>query len=95
MEQKQTNNSIQQGMVVRSESGHDCGSFYVVVRLAGDFAYIADGRRRKLHKPKRKNCKHLAQTSRIVEDLPELDTDKKIRRILWSYNFGSANPVAE
>lgn len=85
---------MQIGSVVKSKSGHDSGSFYVVVALEGEFAYIADGRRRKVAKPKKKNVKHLAKTSRVV-DTKDFETDKKLRRVLWDYNFGSLNPVAE
>lgn len=90
----QLKESIVAGSIVKSKSGHDAGSFYLVVFCEGDFAYIADGRRRKLLKPKRKNKKHLAKTNGVV-DLNDLNTDKKLRRVLWDYNFGLSNPVAK
>lgn len=82
------------GSIVKSKAGHDGGSFYLVVAMENEFVYIADGRRRKLEKPKRKNRRHLARTNRVV-DVTEFDTNKKIRRVLWDYNFGSPDPVAE
>ena len=42
------------GQVVLSKAGKDSGSFYAVVLEEKDFAYIADGRLRKVEKPKRK-----------------------------------------
>ena len=48
---------IKQGSVVKSMAGHDSDRFYVVVRLEGDFAYIADGKVRKLENPKKKTPK--------------------------------------
>ena len=35
---------IKQGSIVKSMAGHDSDRFYVVVKLEGDFAYIADGK---------------------------------------------------
>lgn len=77
---------IKAGMIVKSAAGHDGGSFYAVVRCEGGFAYIADGRRRKLALPKKKNGKHLKATQKSVE-LAGL-TDKKLRSVLHSLNFG-------
>lgn len=76
---------IKEGMIVRSEQGHDQGSFYVAVKIDGEFAYIADGRRRKAEKPKRKNPRHLNPTRKILNQ-NEYATNSKIRRILRSYN---------
>lgn len=81
------------GLIVKSKVGHDSGSFYVVVKIDEKGLYIADGRRRKLLKPKLKNKKHLAKTNTIV-DLDSINTDKKLRRVLWEFNFPH-NPVAE
>ena len=48
------------GTIVYSKSGHDAHRFYVVVSQSDGWVYIADGKRRKLEKPKRKNPRHLA-----------------------------------
>jgi len=72
-------------MVVKSNAGHDQDNFYVIVKLENGFGYIADGRRRKLEKPKRKNILHLSMTNEVL-DITTLDTNQKIRRVLWSYN---------
>ncbi len=79
--------AIKQGSIVFSKAGHDKLSFYVVVKIEDGFAYIADGRRRKLQSPKKKSTKHLSPTKAIV-DINALKTDKKVRRVLWEYNFG-------
>ncbi|MDR7522150.1 MAG: KOW domain-containing RNA-binding protein [Armatimonadota bacterium] len=48
------------GMVVTSRAGRDAGDRYVVVGAAGhDMVLVADGRRRQVSRPKRKNIKHL------------------------------------
>lgn len=77
---------IKEGTVVKSIAGHDKGSFYVAVRLENEFAFIADGRRRKAEKPKKKKLRHLAATRRTLEH--ELyQTNQNIRRSLHSFNF--------
>ena len=42
------------GSVVRAKAGRDRNGYFVVVGLDGGFAYIADGRSRKVEKPKKK-----------------------------------------
>jgi len=91
--EKQTNAVLVTGSVVRSKSGHDADSFYAVVRICGEFAWIADGRRRKLERPKKKSKKHLALTCTVLSE-EDLQTNKKIRRALWGFNFGPDSPVA-
>jgi len=81
--------SIEIGTIVKSTSGHDKDSFYVIVGVRESLPLIADGRRRKLGKPKAKNPKHIARTNTTI-DMAEL-TDKKLRGYLHSFNF----PVKE
>ncbi|HAN44203.1 MAG TPA: hypothetical protein DCP97_02315 [Ruminococcaceae bacterium] len=76
------------GVVAKSAAGHDKDSFYLVVRDDGEFCYIADGRRRKLEKPKRKNKKHLKPTKTVV-DVSSVKTDKQLRGILKAFNNSS------
>ena len=46
--------------VVKSCAGRDKNSLYVVVgKLDYPYVWIADGRKYKLDKPKKKNCRHL------------------------------------
>ena len=46
---------LTKGMIVRSMAGHDKNRFYVVLDLCEGDAWIADGKQRKLERPKRKN----------------------------------------
>lgn len=83
---------IKQGSVVKSIAGHDSDRFYAVVRLEGDFAYIADGKVRKLESPKKKRLKHLAPTKSEV-DLNETATNNKLKIALSEFN--SEGPVTK
>ena len=91
--ERNTQALLKRGSVVRSAAGHDAGSFYVVLKAEAEFVLIADGRRRKAEKPKRKNIRHISKTNQVVPE-EDLLTDKKIRRALWELNFGSGSPVA-
>lgn len=71
------------GMIVKSDAGRDQEQFYVIVAAEEGFAYIADGKRRKLEKPKRKNVRHLKRTHWTVL-LSEVDTNPKLYRMLRS-----------
>ncbi|MCL2018647.1 MAG: KOW domain-containing RNA-binding protein [Oscillospiraceae bacterium] len=76
---------IELGTIVKSKSGRDKGSFYVVVGYKDDTPLIADGRRRKLEKPKAKNLKHISKTNTITQT-SEL-TNRKLRAVLHGFNF--------
>ncbi len=79
------------GKVVRVLAGHDKGLFMVVTAVEGDFAYLADGKTRKLQKPKKKRLKHLRLTNTVI-DTDEL-TDKKLRKFIGEYTGNPAeNP---
>ena len=80
---------IVEGMIVCSDAGHDRDRFGVVMRLDGNFAYVADGKLHPLAKPKRKNVKHLKPTAQIV-DPAQCCTNKKLRAICWPYQYGGA-----
>lgn len=71
-------------MIVRSAAGRDKGKFMVIVSIEGDFAYIADGRERKLDKPKKKRLKHIRVTNTVV-DADCMATDKGLRKLLRGY----------
>ena len=75
------------GSIVKSMAGHDSGNLFLVLRQEGDYVLLADGKRRKIEKPKRKKCKHVCLVDtgpiQVTDDL----TDKKIRTLL-----GTAQP---
>ena len=73
---------LQKGQVVYSAAGHDKDSFYVVVEVDRDgCCRIADGRRRGLGSPKRKNPKHLRATHGVIQ-LAQIGSDRALRRAL-------------
>ena len=71
---------ITQGSVVRAKAGRDKDNFFIVVKTEKDMAYIADGRRRKVEKPKLKKLIHLQATNTILNET--MDTNRKIRKAL-------------
>ena len=68
------------GAVVKAKAGRDKEGFFVVVKADERFVYIADGRRRKVQSPKKKNPLHLAVTNTVLSD--SMDTNRKIRDAL-------------
>ena len=85
---------IAKGMIVKSNSGHDKNRYFLVIDLIGGHAVLADGKRRTLANPKKKNCKHLCATNRIVEPDACL-TNKQIRKLLWPFNYQDATQAFE
>jgi len=80
-----------EGMIVKSIRGHDVGEHFIVVKKQGNYVYIADGKNRKLAKPKLKNKKHL-----IIADMQLIDiktqTDKSVRRLINHMNIMAKSP---
>lgn len=76
---------IIEGMIVYSDAGHDKERFYIVIKTDSQYAYIADGKRRKREKPKRKKFCHLTGTNTLLEH-EMYQTDLKIRRALRELN---------
>jgi ribosomal protein L14E/L6E/L27E len=56
---------ISKGDVIVSLAGRDRGKHFYVLDLDGDYAFLADGKTRKLENPKRKKLKHLRFAARI------------------------------
>ncbi|MGN1411216.1 MAG: hypothetical protein ACI4WH_01735 [Oscillospiraceae bacterium] len=75
--------NISIGTVVKACAGRDGNDYFVVVAHDDAWVYIANGKNRKLSKPKKKNVKHLQFTKSII-DLEKF-TDKKLKKFLNEY----------
>ena len=79
------------GQVVYSKSGHDKGDVQMIVAVEGEYLFLADGRRRKLEKPKRKKKMHVQPTFYVENDVAaKLQTgayllDADIKKALKKY----------
>ena len=71
---------IKVGSIVRSIAGHDKGSLLLVVALEKGYAYVADGKLRKIEKPKKKKLKHLQGFCNLTDK--EFSENYQIREIL-------------
>ena len=60
------------GQIMRSLKGHDKGDFQVVLKTDGAYAYMADGKRRRMEAPKKKKLMHLAPTATVLVDVLEI-----------------------
>jgi len=76
--------TISTGSVVRAKAGRDKDGFFLVIRTEGNFAFIADGRRRKVDNPKKKKLIHLQATNTMFED--SMVTNRIIREFLRKFN---------
>ncbi len=75
---------IVKGSVVRAKAGRDKDSYFIVTDISGKFALIADGKSRKLEKPKKKNLIHLQATTTVITQ--NLETNRKIKKALSDFN---------
>ena len=58
-----------QGRLVRSLAGHDKDHYYLVLAKADNILYLADGRRRGVTNPKKKNICHVQVVHKVAADL--------------------------
>ena len=82
---------IRKSNIVCSLAGRDKGSLFFVIECDGNYALLADGKGRKLEKPKRKKLKHLRFVAdsdyRVAEKIRNnvVFTDSELRRTLASF----------
>ena len=82
---------IDRADVVTSLNGRDEGKYFVVIEAQDGYSLIADGKGRRVEKPKRKKNKHLKLEEKtnglIAEKLigGEKVTNNEIRRTLAGY----------
>ncbi|MBQ2679091.1 MAG: KOW domain-containing RNA-binding protein [Firmicutes bacterium] len=62
---------ITPGQVVYSKCGRDKGGAFIVISAEDGYVYIADGKTRKLEKPKRKKVKHIQPTKYVFAEIKE------------------------
>lgn len=69
------------GQVVLSKAGRDQGLYFAVLGIEGDMALIANGKERRVAKPKAKKQKHLAATNKTLSE-EALATDKLLKKAI-------------
>ena len=62
-------NKVEIGSICYSTAGRDRGRYFIVVGMEDGFAYIADGKLRKIEKPKKKKLMHLKAMPQKAEML--------------------------
>ena len=74
---------MERGTVVIAAAGKEKGGFYVVTQvLDSRFVLIADGKRRPLEKPKKKNVAHLKRTNHVIGTIT---TNRQLRITLRAF----------
>lgn len=72
--------------VVRSTAGHDRGGLFAVIGHEGStFLLLADGKLRKLEKPKKKKQKHVEEIGQIVLMEEAALTNRQLCRALRQF----------
>ena len=79
---------IEKSDIVVSLNGRDEGKFFYVLEIDGEYSFLADGKGRRIEKPKQKKIKHIRferkDMSRVSEKIRagEKVTNSEIRRSL-------------
>ena len=86
--------------IVKSTAGRDEGDFSFVLDTQGEFLLLADGKSRRVEKPKKKKRKHVSfagESHSVVADKirsSEKITNSELRKALAAYT-GSGNQDQE
>ena len=86
--------------IVKAAAGRDKGKLFFVLDVEDDFLLLADGKTRKLERPKRKKRKHVVFRARIdcrtTEKIRsgEKITNSELRKTLAQFG-GDGNPDQE
>lgn len=75
---------LKKGQVVQSRAGRDVTKLYVVLAREADRVLLADGAKRTLQAPKKKNLRHLQPTNTVLPP-GQIQTDLEIKRALAAY----------
>jgi len=82
---------IAKSNIVRSTAGRDSGKLFVVLETQGEYLLLADGRTRRVERPKRKKRRHVlfvaADRNRLTDKINSnmKITNSELRRALAAY----------
>ena len=83
--------NIAKSNIVKSTAGRDEGDLFFVLDIQGEFLLLADGKSRRVEKPKKKKCKHVSfvgeSHSVVAEKIrsSEKITNSELRKALAAY----------
>ena len=92
--------NIAKSNIVKSTAGRDEGDLFFVLDIQGEFLLLADGKSRRVEKPKKKKCKHVSfvgeSHSVVAEKIrsSEKITNSELRKALTACT-GSGNQDQE
>ena len=92
--------NIAKSNIVKSTAGRDEGDLFFVLDIQGEFLLLADGKSRRVDKPKKKKCKHVSfvgeSHSVVAEKIrsSEKITNSELRKALAACT-GSGNQDQE
>ncbi len=85
---------IRIGTVVESVAGHDKGVLFAVIGFADEaHALIADGKVRRLEKPKKKKLRHLEPAGILEQDIPT-ETNRQLRNALRAFRASQGEVIS-
>ena len=85
------------GWIVQARAGRDRDGVFCVVDTVGDYVLLADGKRRRVSRPKRKKLGHVRPLDRAEFDHPAIGklkegkpvSDRELRRALAAFQGGN------
>jgi ribosomal protein L14E/L6E/L27E len=69
MAKKRDVNRFRAGQMALSDAGHDRGKLYVILGVQDETVWLADGIRKTVEKPKKKNIRHVRRMNYIDPEI--------------------------
>jgi ribosomal protein L14E/L6E/L27E len=69
MAKKRDVNRFRAGQMALSDAGHDRGKLYVILGVQDETVWLADGLRKTVEKPKKKNIRHVRRMNYIDPEI--------------------------
>lgn len=74
------------GNVVMANAGKEKGQLFVIVNLDDKYAYLSDGKRLKINKPKKKSFKHIRLFgSQTLSETEVLDKNDRVNALIKKF----------
>ena len=62
---------VKLGQIVQIRNGRHAGSFAIIIEKKDGYVWVADGKKRTFHHPKKKNIKHIQPTNVVAKDVAD------------------------
>lgn len=83
------------GSVVMATAGKEKGQLFIVVNVADGFAFLCDGKRLKISRPKKKSLKHVKLVSEQGVREEDIEQNERTNALLRKFLSGKRSDACQ